>query len=108
MDQCANANFITKSLVQELKLEIKDISATYSGLSDKTAVAKGQVEINLGNRHDTKNLEVTAYVVDEILNKSPGRNIQRISQFDKLKLANPNYHIPANIQILLGARLSLQ
>lgn len=106
IEQCANANFMPKSFAQQLKLRQTPVHTTYSGLSDKSAVATTKVKFTLTNTNNTVTIKTSAYVLENIIKTCPDKQIEL--ELETLKLANPNYHMPMEIHVLLGASIFSQ
>lgn len=97
-----------KSFAQQLKLRQTPVHTTYSGLSDKSAVATTKVKFTLTNTNNTVTIKTSAYVIENIIKTCPDKQIEQISELETLKLANPNYHMPMEIHVLLGASIFSQ
>lgn len=102
LDQCANANFISKALVVKSRLNALPVSATFSGLNKNSSLIKEEVKLRISNKGGKSAIDIRAYVIDQVLKNDPDSPIQRIREFEGLDLANPDYDVPSEVSLLLG------
>lgn len=107
IDQGSQASFVTESTVQFLGLKKTHTKNVISGLGgDKKIISKSMVNINFESRFDNKiKFTVKAYVLSKITAFLPSRKVVGLEGLDLtgLKMADPEYHTPNKIDILLGA-----
>lgn len=102
VDQCADANFVNRDIVHKLNLTTQPISSGFSGLNNETTAISEKVTITIRDRHGKNPMTIDALVLDSKIRRCPEVPIQRISVFEPLDLANPAYHVPTDILMLLG------
>lgn len=110
LDQGSQASFITESAVQLLGLKKLPARGVISGIGgDESAVAsKFIVFVNIKSRHDPNFIyQVRAFVLGTITTLIPGEKISVPTwpELDSLTLADPEYHTPNKIDVLLGAEV---
>lgn len=108
LDQGSQASFITESAVQLLGLKKVPNMSLISGLgSDQGAsiASKYMVRIKIQSRLDSNFVViVNAHVLKKLTTILPKTKlIQLWSSVSDVKLADPAYHIPSKIDLLLGA-----
>ncbi|XP_026744319.1 uncharacterized protein LOC113505711 [Trichoplusia ni] len=110
LDQGSQASFITESAVQLLGLKKLPARGVISGIGgDESAVAsKFIVFVTIKSRHDPNFIyQVRAFVLGTITTLIPGEKISVPTwpELDSLTLADPEYHTPNKIDVLLGAEV---
>lgn len=105
-DDGSKTALITEACVRRLGLEKRKCHVIIRGISSaKACTAKAKVTLNITSMHSSEGLQVEALVVPkctEDLPSYPCNPPTAWSHIDGLKLADPNYHAPAAIDILLG------
>ncbi|CAK1583774.1 unnamed protein product [Parnassius mnemosyne] len=109
IDQGSQASFITESAVQLLGLKKTKTNVMVSGLgAEKSLVSKSTVDLTIHSRYDTNScLHVTAYVLEKLTSYLPSTNVDLLHwpELKQLNLADPSFHKPNKIDILLGAEV---
>ncbi|XP_047997425.1 uncharacterized protein LOC125235016 [Leguminivora glycinivorella] len=107
IDPCSQASFITEAAVQYLGLKRIPIRSNIFGLGgEKNATPKWRVILNLQSLvHPEERLSVKAYVLNKITTIMPAKKVVNLGSIDVtgLQLADPNYHTPNKIDVLLSA-----
>ena len=106
IDGGSQATFITETCVQRLGLKRSSGNLGLSGLGKtKLGRTKGKVDLLLRSDFDPKfSLTVQAYVLPETTNWQPQVPVSKNwAHLKDLKLADPSYHLPGEIDLLLGA-----
>ena len=107
LDQGSQANFVTESTVQDLKLKRIPLKSKISGLGgDHDLLSKAIVNINIQSRVNPHCiLTVKAHVLTSITTLHPTRKVDVLewSELGGIDLADPRYHQPNKIDLLLGA-----
>ncbi|XP_028176994.1 uncharacterized protein LOC114364858 [Ostrinia furnacalis] len=107
LDQGSQASFVTESTVQLLGLKKSRAKNVISGLGgNKKVITNSTVVINLHSRVDPKiKLSVKAYVLSKITSFLPIKKVVDLKELDLtgIILADPEYHTPNKIDMLLGA-----
>ncbi|CAH2092373.1 unnamed protein product [Euphydryas editha] len=113
LDQGSQASFVTEATVQGLGLKKNYTNSVISGLGGEksTMISKYMVSLNIKSRVDPQfQIEVKAYVLNNITTFIPGKKItvKNWVELENLCLADPTYHTPNKIDILLGAEVYSQ
>lgn len=113
IDQGSQASFITESTVQYLGLKKVSATGRISGLGGgATVVSKAVVDIQLKSLHDPNfTITVKAHVINKCITSFlPSKRVEALQwdELQSLNLADPEYHTPNKIDILLGAEVHAQ
>ncbi|XP_047038037.1 uncharacterized protein LOC124643200 [Helicoverpa zea] len=112
LDQGSQGSFVTESTVQYLGLKKKPSRHTVLGVGgEKSVTSKFTVDIKLRSRIDPNfQVGVNAYVLKSVTALLPATRVARIEWIDLTEddLADPEYHKPNKIDILLGAEVYSQ
>ncbi|XP_052742658.1 uncharacterized protein LOC128198927 [Bicyclus anynana] len=109
LDQGSQASFITEATVQLLKLNKIYTESNVIGLGGDqqgSVVSKAVVLLKLQSLQDPSyNITVKAHVLKRLTSFLPEKQVvlQAWEELSKLKLADPLFHAPNKIDILLGA-----
>ncbi|XP_063543228.1 uncharacterized protein LOC134751714 [Cydia strobilella] len=109
IDPGSEVSFITSATVQLLGLKQTPAKVTVTGLRGQLiTVLKSTVQVTIAPRSDTSSaIEVTAYVVDKVTSNQPSAKVSITSwpELQSVELADPEYHTPNKIDMLLGAKV---
>lgn len=97
-------NLISCAIAQKLKLKRRSTKTQISSINGNTA-AKGIVEIVMRSNHDETTEWLTAFIVPKLLRAVPSSRVDRnqCEHLRMLPLADASFHVPAGIDVLLGA-----
>ena len=109
LDTCATANFISESLVKRLRLSVKKQRTTISMINSLYTASKGIVEIIIRSTCTEFSKELTCIVIPTIVSLMPSEIISRrnINIPPNIKLADPKFHLPRAINVLIGSGATL-
>ncbi|KAL0870822.1 hypothetical protein ABMA27_005746 [Loxostege sticticalis] len=105
LDQGSQCSFITECTVQRLGLRRTPILGQLSGLGEHESTSKAMVTMEIQSRVDSNfKIKVEAYVLKTITAPLPTYKIDpsRWIELEDLVLADPEYHTPSGIDVLLG------
>lgn len=106
-DSGSQINLITNDCCQRLGLAPKPGKITITGVGNVTALhARGFVDIFICHRINTQPiLQARLIVINKITSKLPSRELEDcfIAEFKPKELADPQYHLPGKVDVLLGA-----
>lgn len=105
-DNGSHINFITKDAYQRLRLARPPSSTTFHGVGGKESVAMGAVNLEFSSRFNIKNsFFMSALIIKKITSKLPqqGFDVDCWTHLSGLPLADENYNVPNEIDVLLGA-----
>jgi len=111
-DNCSKKHFITSAFCKKLKLCRKPTKVTITGLGQsKVAEVNSKVNLYFQSQYDNQiKYHIEALVVPDITGHQPARLIdtEGLEHLTQLQLADNEFHIPAPIDILIGAELYYQ
>lgn len=107
LDSGSQASFITDRLFRKLQIIRKKASIPVSGLGQHFAgTSRGYANINIRSTTDTNVLvNFNALILENITKRIPSNPVDtsKLSLPSKLQLADPKFHEPSDIDILIGA-----
>ncbi|XP_076384313.1 uncharacterized protein LOC143262423, partial [Megalopta genalis] len=103
IDTCSTTNFMTQDLAKKLSLPLKHCSILVGALDTLTTVAKHIVEATIRSRIKNYQRTLTFLVEPNIATAIPVDTIVPRN----IELADPTFHRPAPIDMLLGAGTAL-
>lgn len=107
LDQGSQASFVTEATVQYLGLKKKSIQGNISALGGENNVrSKSIVTLNLQSLvYPEVTLSLKAYVLRSITTLLPVKKVVDFTSINisEIPLADPSYHTPNKIDVLLGA-----
>lgn len=108
LDQGSQSSFITEAAVQLLGLKKRPKRTVFSGVGDQDPLCSNfTVSVTLHSRTDTNfSLTIEAHVVKNITSLLPSGRVKIANwpEIEALTLADPQYHTPNKIDMLLGAK----
>lgn len=108
LDSASQCTLITNELSDVLGLKYKKVDSSISGVGDNVLKSKGMIEAEIANRDLSFQTTVNALVVRKIssdLIPAKPLDISIIKFPQNLVYANPQFHRPSRIQMLLGAEV---
>lgn len=109
LDTCATAHFITEKLAKTLNLPIQPCSFIIGAIDGLNTSTKGLIETSIFSIHNDFQKKLTFLIVPKIADFIPNDVFPResINIPANLKLADPNFHEPQPIDILIGSGATL-
>lgn len=109
LDTCATANFITESLVKRLNLSVVAHSLTIGTIDAMSTESKGIVRIVIQSTIDNFCKELTCLTIPAITELIPSEVFPResVSIPSNIKLADPEFHLPRPVDLLIGSGATL-
>ncbi|XP_070523065.1 uncharacterized protein [Cardiocondyla obscurior] len=107
LDSGSQAHFMTKRFAKLLNLNMRPVNITVTGVGRMTAQSTCMTRVRLRSRTDSFESEIECIVTNGITEKIPASAIGRdaIKLPTGLKLADPQFHQPGEIDMLIGADL---
>ncbi|XP_033212264.1 uncharacterized protein LOC117169865 [Belonocnema kinseyi] len=105
LDTCSSANFVTEKFPNKLGLAKKKCSIPEGAMNDLSTVTKHVVKLKIRSMHNSFEKTLTCLTVPEISNLVPNEILSR----EKLRipanvpLADPQFNVPAPVDLLIGA-----
>ncbi|KAL0829434.1 hypothetical protein ABMA28_004206 [Loxostege sticticalis] len=107
IDQGSQASFISEAAAQLLNLDRTSVMGKVTGIANTSVVTtKSVVTLQVhAKQPSTSTFEVSAYVLGKLTSLLPSREIPQDtwSLTKQLDLADPEFHKPGSIDVLLGA-----
>ncbi|XP_043258558.1 uncharacterized protein LOC122400888 [Colletes gigas] len=109
MDTCSNANFITEEIAMRLRLPCKQTSVAIEALNELNTITSRLVSATIRSRVSTYQRTLTFHIISKISGPLPNVPIDRsnLTIPSNIKLADPNFHQPAAIDMLIGTGTTL-
>lgn len=107
LDSASQSNFVTSSLIQKLGLHTAKIDIPIIGINQIKTKINRRAEISIASRHTGYKTKLNFLVLPTITEFTPQRHFD-ISKFNipqELPLADSNFNIPAEIDMLLGCEV---
>ncbi|GFT79506.1 DUF1758 domain-containing protein [Trichonephila clavipes] len=106
LDGGSTSNFISQQCMNRLNLKREKINILVSGLNNSELTIKSRVNATIANRGNSYETNADFFVVPRITDMIPSQPFNvSLSNFSREKLANENFNIPGNIDLLLGAEI---
>lgn len=105
LDTCSSANFITENFARQLNLPRTRCSVPITSLNDMETTAKYYVSVTFKSLYSDYRRTLNFFAVPRITDMVPSEYIPKNSFniHPSLKLADPEFHKPGTIEMLLGA-----
>ncbi|XP_025997894.2 uncharacterized protein LOC113006176 [Solenopsis invicta] len=109
LDTGATANFISINFAKRLKLPISPCTISVGAIDYMSTKTKGAVRIIIQSRHDKFAKELTCLIVPTISDLVPFEVFSRknIKLPEGITLADPEFHVPRPIDLLIGSSTTL-
>ncbi|XP_048519333.1 uncharacterized protein LOC109534907 [Dendroctonus ponderosae] len=105
LDSGSQSNFIKSSLYKKLKLPVQSINASISGLAQASSLVHSKCDVEVHANQSPFKLQLSCLVLDEITGSVPGIcvDLKHFKIPDNIRLLDPSFGEPNDINILLGA-----
>lgn len=107
LDCGSQANFLSRGFLAKLGLQPRPLNVTISGVNGTTAASTQAVHVKVQSRLDSYTFTIDCIIADRVTDKLPAFTLRR-RDFDfprNLKLADPQFHVLSEIDILIGAEI---
>lgn len=110
LDCGSQANFISKGLVDRLGINDRPFNIFISGVNNTASSASQVAQVRLQSRANSFAVTIDCIVTDRITDRIPAFTLKRSAYaFPRnLELADPQFHVSAEVDILIGAELFWQ
>nr|XP_049699603.1 uncharacterized protein LOC126053427 isoform X4 [Helicoverpa armigera] len=107
LDNGSTANFITETLCHKLGLPRRNVNSTISGINKQTSNSTQSCRFTIQARNGGYRETITSFILPEITKILPAKavDIGNINIPADIQLADPSFHIPSVIDILVGAEV---
>jgi Pao retrotransposon peptidase./Putative peptidase (DUF1758)./Integrase core domain./Protein of unknown function (DUF1759). len=105
IDPGSQISFISQRLARTLNLKIKRAPMTVSGIGGLVSTSSGTVSCNIVSSYSTRHVIASLSVIPNIVGQLPNAELPPTipDTFIHLQLADPDFHRPDRIELLLGA-----
>jgi len=109
LDTCATANFISERIIKKLHLSIIPHSVQIGAINAINTVLKGLVQVVIQSTHDDFSKNLTCLTISAVADLIPSevfsRNTIKIPR--NIRLADPDFHLPRAVDLLIGSGATL-
>lgn len=107
LDSGSQMNFITEELANQLYLKERTVETSITGVMQKDFHAKRMVSLRIKSRLNNFNEVIDCIVLPKITQQLPQNFITKSNIIipKHIKVADPNFNVPSNIDMLIGAEL---
>lgn len=109
LDTCATANFISESIVKRLGVQSSPRSIPVNTIDTMCSVSKGTVQITIQSTQNDFLKGITCLTLPIIADSIPSETFPRdaIRFPSNINLADPEFHLPRPVDLLIGAGTTL-
>jgi len=110
LDSGSQLNFITEDFVNKLQINSRSLHVSISGVAEGTFESRGIIDVSFRSRINAYTNNIECIVLPKITQKLP-QKFHPVSEFkipSNIILADPNFNIPGDIDLLIGAQLFWQ
>ncbi|XP_072757735.1 uncharacterized protein [Anoplolepis gracilipes] len=109
LDTCATANFISEKFAKSLRLPITPYTSTVSAINSTNTASRGITSIVIQSLHNEYRKRLICLSIPTIANLVPAEIFPRhlIKMLSNIKLADPEFHIPRTVDLLLGSATTI-
>lgn len=109
LDTCSTAHFISERFAKSLELPMQTCSIPIGSISSNTTFAKNIVIVKFQSIHNEFSKILTFLTIPTICNLIPNETFPRetINIPVKCQLADPEFHLPRPVDMLIGSGASL-
>src|SRR5277367_6614110 len=108
LDNGSQSSFITERAAQLLQLKRTRCGVSINGVGTAKSAVQGQTVLKLQSTNSNFSITIQALILNKITSKLPNSKIEQTEHWAHLKnlnLADPQFHIPSSIDLLLGAEV---
>lgn len=109
LDTCASANFISENLAKRLKLHRTACAIPIGAINSISTMSRCAVQITIQSLHNEFRKVLWCLSISTIANLVPSEIFPRESVKipPNIKLADPEFHLPRPVELLIGAGATL-
>ncbi|XP_011883625.1 PREDICTED: uncharacterized protein LOC105570788, partial [Vollenhovia emeryi] len=109
LDTCATAHFVTEQFARSTGLPIHPCSISVGAIDDMHTTSHGAIELSFYSIHNNFNKKLLFLIVPKIAERVPSATFPRetINIPSNLKLADPQFHLPRSVDIIIGSGATL-
>ncbi|XP_018375244.1 PREDICTED: uncharacterized protein LOC108769012 [Trachymyrmex cornetzi] len=105
LDPGSQSSFITTRLCREMRWPTSKIQLTIEAINGKSSQIEHKCNVKVRALHNNFQFDMKCLVISEITGQLPTQYIDRqdLQIPTNIRLADPSFHIPSNIDVLIGA-----
>nr|CAH7713646.1 unnamed protein product [Callosobruchus chinensis] len=105
LDSGLQSNFVTEKVCKTLGLECKRVNHVVKGVGDALSKLNKEVKVSLNSCQGDFTMKVSCLVIPSITGKLPVKSFgkNKLKLPSELKLADPNFNVSGDIDMLLGS-----
>lgn len=105
LDNGSQSNFVTEEFVKKLNLKAVDDQIEIKGINQHVSRAMKSIDLKITSRFGTFGMALSCIVLPKITQNLPTVLIDKASLDlpPNIRLADPQFHVPGNIDLLIGA-----
>lgn len=109
LDTCATAHFVTEEFVKVLGLPTRPCSIQIGAISDMHTTSNGTIELFIHSLYDAFKKKLSFLIVPKIAERIPDVVFPResINIPVNLNLADPQFHVPRSVDMIIGSGATL-
>ncbi|XP_018360522.1 PREDICTED: uncharacterized protein LOC108759538 [Trachymyrmex cornetzi] len=109
LDTCATANFISETLVRRLSIPVIKHSIPIGAINAIKTESRGLVRVSIQSLHSNFGKSLTCLVVPAITDLLPSETFPRdmLKLPQNIRLADPEFHKPRPVELLIGSGATL-
>jgi len=107
LDSGSQPNFMSRELRERLSLPLQNADTMIDGINEAVTISQNQATATIYSRFNKYQETLTFLIVDKVTSAIPGTQID-VNGFQvppNIKLADPTFHVPGKIDILLGSEI---
>ncbi|XP_022824611.1 uncharacterized protein LOC111355114 [Spodoptera litura] len=107
LDNGSTANFISEDFCRKLRIHTYPIKSQVKGINNQSSACTHGCTILLKSRHSEAEIDLNCHVISKVSSSIPNTfiNTNHIRLPSNIVLADPNFHTPSCIDILVGAEI---
>ncbi|XP_036146036.1 uncharacterized protein LOC118646691 [Monomorium pharaonis] len=105
LDPGSQSSLVTNRLCEELQLDKVKVMVNLEAVNGASCQVQHKCKLNIAACHNKYEFQLSCLVIPEITGNLPNNkvNTQDLQIPSNIKLADPNFHVPARVDILIGA-----
>ncbi|XP_076660338.1 uncharacterized protein LOC143363666 [Halictus rubicundus] len=109
LDTCSNANLITEEFAKKLRLNTEDEHVSIEVLNELNTVTTKTLRVKVKSRINDFNRTLKFFIIPRISGLLPDRQVNKSKLHipSNIQLADPHFHRPSNIDMLIGSGTTL-
>lgn len=107
LDSGSQSNFISDRVCKQLKIKRQSVDVSVNGINQMRTNLNHQVQVSIKSKHDTYTTSISCLVLPRITGQVPAVriNAKHLVIPKDIHLADPTFHVPGDIDLLLGASI---